>query len=225
MPVTAKVCAQSSSKNYHIRSDQSSTADTNYADCGPWMPNVGPYCTGNVIRFGVVEDLEKAFAAQGDKIAAYIVEPVQGHAGCIAASDEYLVAVRDLCTKYRVLFIADEIQGGLGRAGSLFSYQSSGVKPDMVVLGKSLSGGLYPVSGIVGTEEAMSGLEAGQYVATTYRDLEQVLTRATIDTAQHSRAIPLAVLLRLLRSTSSSNRTYLADLATSEPSSRHVLKP
>ncbi|KAH7303955.1 putative ornithine aminotransferase [Stachybotrys elegans] len=155
--------------NYHGRSLSllSASNDAGYRkNCGPWMPNVGPYCTGAVIRFGVVEDLEKAFKTHGDRIAAYIVEPVQGHAGCIAASDEYLVAVRDLCNKYRILFIADEIQGGLGRAGSLFSYQSSGVKPDMVVLGKSLSGGLYPVSGIIGTEDAMSGLEAGQYGST-----------------------------------------------------------
>jgi ornithine--oxo-acid transaminase len=134
------------------------------------MPNVGPYCTGDVVRFGVLEDLEKAFKEHGDKIAAYIVEPVQGHAGCIAASDEYLVGVRDLCTKYKVLFVADEIQGGLGRAGSLFSYQTAGVKPDVVVLGKSLSGGLYPVSGVIGSEDAMSGLEPGQYVTTTARD-------------------------------------------------------
>ncbi|KAH8168708.1 aminotransferase class-III domain-containing protein [Sarocladium implicatum] len=155
--------------NYHGRSLSllSASTDAGYRkNCGPWMPNIGPYCTGDAIRFGIIEDLEKAFKSHGDRIAAYIVEPVQGHAGCIAASDEYLVAVRDLCTRYNILFIADEIQGGLGRAGSLFSYQTSGVKPDMVILGKSLSGGLYPVSGVIGTEDALSGLEAGQYGST-----------------------------------------------------------
>lgn len=126
------------------------------------MPNVGPYCTGEPVRFGVAEDLERAFKKCGPQIAGFMVEPVQGHAGCLPGSDEYLIEIRRLCTKYNVLLIADEIQAGLGRAGSLLSFQTSGIKPDMVVLGKSLSGGTYPISGVVGTDEVMTSLEPGQ---------------------------------------------------------------
>jgi ornithine--oxo-acid transaminase len=126
------------------------------------MPNVGPYCAGNEIRFGVIEDLEQAFRTHGNEIAAFLVECVQGHAGCFAAPDEYLVQVRELCDKYNVLFIADEIQGGLGRSGRLFSYESAGIKPDMVIVGKSLSGGMYPISAVLGTATVMDSIDPGQ---------------------------------------------------------------
>lgn len=131
-------------------------------DCGPWMPNVGPFCAGDEVRFGVIEDLERAFERHGDQIAAFLIECVQGHAGCIAAPDEYLVRVRQLCDQYRVLFIADEIQAGLGRTGAMFSYESSGIRPDIVIIGKSLSGGLYPMSAVLGTKDAMDSIDPGQ---------------------------------------------------------------
>ncbi|KAL2823569.1 pyridoxal phosphate-dependent transferase [Aspergillus cavernicola] len=155
--------------NYHGRalSLLSGSTDEHYRkNCGPWMPNIGPHCAGNTIRFGHIEDLEEAFNKSGSRIAAFVIECVQGHAGCLAATDEYLVAVRQLCTKHNVLFIADEIQAGLGRTGHLFSYMSADVKPDLVVLGKSLSGGLYPISAVIGTKEAMGGIEPGQYGST-----------------------------------------------------------
>lgn len=126
------------------------------------MPNIGPCCAGGKIRFGVIEDLEAAFKKCGSQIAAFLIEPVQGHAGCLPAPDEYLIRVRELCTQYNILFIADEIQGGLGRSGSLLSYESSGIKPDMVILGKSLSGGLYPMSAVLGMKEVMDSVEPGQ---------------------------------------------------------------
>lgn len=126
------------------------------------MPNVGPSCTGDIIRFGVIEDLEKALQKCGPQIAAFLIEPVQGHAGCLPATDDYLRRVRDLCTRHNVLFIADDIQGGLGRSGTLLSYESSGIKPDMVILGKSLSGGFYPISAVLGTREVMDSVDPGQ---------------------------------------------------------------
>ncbi|KAL3462165.1 pyridoxal phosphate-dependent transferase [Aspergillus heterothallicus] len=155
--------------NYHGRSLSllSGSTDEHYRkNTGPWMPNIGPYCAGNTIHFGRIEDLEEAFERCGPRIAAFLIECVQGHAGCLAPTDEYLVAVRDLCTKYNVLFIADEIQAGLGRSGLLFSYMSANIRPDMVVVGKSLSGGLYPISAVLGTKEAMGGIEPGQYGST-----------------------------------------------------------
>ncbi|KAL3474418.1 pyridoxal phosphate-dependent transferase [Aspergillus californicus] len=155
--------------NYHGRSLSllSGSTDQHYRkNCGPFMPNIGPHCAGNTIRFGHIEDLEEAFTKCGSRIAAFLVECVQGHAGCLAPPDEYLVAVRELCTKHNVLFIADEIQAGLGRTGHLFSYMSANIKPDMVIVGKSLSGGLYPISAVVGTKSAMGGIEPGQYGST-----------------------------------------------------------
>lgn len=126
------------------------------------MPNVGPYCAGDPVRFGYIEDLEKAFESHGSKIAGFMIECIQGHAGCKPATDEYLKQVRELCRKYNVLFVADEIQAGLGRAGSFLSFESAGIKPDLVVLGKSLSGGMYPISAVLGIEEVMTSTEPGQ---------------------------------------------------------------
>ncbi|KAI1781521.1 putative ornithine aminotransferase [Hypoxylon cercidicola] len=166
---TNKAMVLTAVENYHGRGLGllSASSDDHYRDnAGPFMPNVGPYCTGEPIRFGVVEDLERAFQKCGPQIAGFMVEPVQGHAGCIPASDEYLVEIRRLCTKYNVLLIADEIQAGLGRAGSFLSFQTSGIKPDMVVLGKSLSGGMYPISGVLGTNEVMTSIKPGQYGST-----------------------------------------------------------
>ncbi|EEA21342.1 hypothetical protein TMatcc_009257 [Talaromyces marneffei ATCC 18224] len=155
--------------NYHGRSLSllsGSTDECYRKNCGPWMPNVGPYCAGNAIRFGVIEDLEEAFTKCGSRIAAFLVECVQGHAGCLAPTDEYLKAVRELCSKHNILFIADEIQAGLGRTGYLFSYESANIKPDMVILGKSISGGMYPISAVLGTTNAMGAIEPGQYGST-----------------------------------------------------------
>ncbi|KAL5342928.1 ornithine aminotransferase car2 [Aspergillus crustosus] len=155
--------------NYHGRSLSllSGSTDDHYRkNSGPWMPNIGPHCAGNTINFGSIEDLEEAFTRSGPRIAAFLVECVQGHAGCLSPTEGYLVAVRDLCRKHNVLFMADEIQAGLGRTGHLFSYMSAKVKPDIVILGKSLSGGLYPISAVLGTTEAMGGVEPGQYGST-----------------------------------------------------------
>lgn len=74
-----------------------------------------------------------------------MVEPIQGEAGVVVPSEKYLTGVRELCTKYKVLFIADEIQTGLGRTGAMLCCDHFKIKPDMVCLGKALSGGVYPV--------------------------------------------------------------------------------
>ena len=82
---------------------------------GPFLPGVGPTIHGRQVRFNNLEDLEYAFNAEGDRIAAVMIECVQGYAGCIPADDEYLVAAYALCKKHKVLFVADEIQAGFGR--------------------------------------------------------------------------------------------------------------
>ncbi|KAH8899044.1 putative ornithine aminotransferase [Thozetella sp. PMI_491] len=164
-----KALVITASDNYHGRtlSILSASTDEGYRkNCGPWMPNVGPFCAGNEVRFGSIEDLEQAFQSHGSQTAAFLVECVQGHAGCLAPPDGYIERVRELCDQYNVLFIADEIQAGLGRTGRLFSYEHAGIKPDMVIIGKSLSGGFYPISAVLGTRRAMDSIEPGQYGST-----------------------------------------------------------
>ncbi len=108
------------------------------------MPGIGPSVAGSKqVRFGNVDDLECVLSSHSDRIAAFMIETVEGNAGTIVTPDGYLIAVRQLCTKYNVLFIADEIQCGFGRTGYFMAYDCENVKPDMVVLGKSLTGGAY----------------------------------------------------------------------------------
>jgi ornithine--oxo-acid transaminase len=85
-------------------------------------------------------------ALSNKNVAAFMVEPIQGEAGVVVPDDGYLRAVRELCTKNNVLFIADEVQTGLGRTGRMLCCDHENVRPDIVTLGKALSGGMYPVS-------------------------------------------------------------------------------
>ena len=97
-----------------------------------------------------MEDLEAAFRTHGDKIAAFMIETVEGNAGTVVPPTGYLKAVRRLCTQYNVLFIADEIQCGIGRTGYFMAYDAEDVKPDLVVLGKALTGGAYSMGLLLG---------------------------------------------------------------------------
>lgn len=84
-----------------------------------------------------------------------MVEPIQGEAGIIVPSDGYLTEVRRLCTKYNVLFVADEVQSGLARTGKMLAVNHDNVQPDILILGKALSGGMYPVSAVLANDEIM----------------------------------------------------------------------
>jgi len=95
-----------------------------------------------------------------------MVEPIQGEAGVVVPSDGYLRGVRSLCDKYNVLFIADEVQTGLGRTGKMLAVEHEGVKPDILVLGKALSGGMYPVSAVLTRDEVMLTIKPGQHGST-----------------------------------------------------------
>jgi ornithine--oxo-acid transaminase len=95
-----------------------------------------------------------------------MVEPIQGEAGVIIPDEGYLQGVRALCSKYNVLFIADEIQTGLGRTGKMLACDHEGVKPDMLLLGKALSGGMMPVSAVLSSHEIMNTLRPGQHGST-----------------------------------------------------------
>lgn len=145
-----------------------STDPESRANYGPHLPNVGSYCpkTKKSLPYNDIKALEEAFSAHGDKIAAFLVEPIQGEAGIVVPADDYLQNVRALCDKYNVLLICDEIQSGIARTGKLLCYEWSGIKPDMVLLGKAISGGMYPVSCVLGSKDVMLTIEPGTHGST-----------------------------------------------------------
>lgn len=110
--------------------------------------------------------MEAVLENYGSKTAAFICEPIQGEAGIIVPDDDYLAQVDALCKKHNVLFICDEIQAGIGRTGRMLCSQWANIKPDMVTLGKALSGGLYPMSCVLTSTEIMSVMEPGTHGST-----------------------------------------------------------
>ncbi len=104
--------------------------------------------------------------AHGTKTAAFLVEPIQGEAGIVVPPDQYLQDVRSLCDKHNVLLICDEIQTGIGRTGKLLCSEWSGIKPDLVLLGKAISGGMYPVSCVLASKPVMLTVEPGTHGST-----------------------------------------------------------
>lgn len=124
----------------------------------------GPLTPGFVvIPYGDAEALERAITPD---TCAFLVEPIQGEAGIIVPPDGYLKRVEEICRRHRVLFIADEIQSGLGRAGAMFAHQHEGVRPDAMTVGKALSGGFYPVSGFLATKDVMGVFAPGDHGST-----------------------------------------------------------
>lgn len=125
----------------------------------------GPFLSGfESVEYNNLAALEKAIS--DPNCAAFMVEPIQGEAGVIVPSDGYLKGVRQLCNKYNVLFIADEIQTGLGRTGKLLCCDHENVKPDILILGKALSGGAMPVSVVLTSSEVMDLIKPGQHGST-----------------------------------------------------------
>jgi ornithine--oxo-acid transaminase len=135
---------------------------------GPYLPNVGSVnpSTGKPIRYNNVEDVREVLETHGEKTAAFLVEPIQGEAGIVVPDDSYLREVRALCDKHNVLLICDEIQTGIARTGKLLCHEWSGIKPDLVLLGKAISGGMYPVSCVLGSDEVMLTIEPGTHGST-----------------------------------------------------------
>jgi ornithine--oxo-acid transaminase len=124
----------------------------------------GPFTEGfNNIEYGSYEELEKAITKN---TAAFIVEPIQGEGGVIVPPDGYLQKAYEICRKNNVLFIADEIQTGLGRTGKLFAFEYEGIKPDAVIIGKALSGGCYPVSAVLSRKEILGVFKPGDHGST-----------------------------------------------------------
>ncbi len=124
----------------------------------------GPLTPGfRVVEYGNADDLKNAI---NENTAAFIVEPIQGEGGVIVPPDGYLKQAYDICKENNVLFIADEIQSGLGRSGKLFAFQYEDIKPDAVIIGKALSGGCYPVSAVLSKKEVLGVFKPGDHGST-----------------------------------------------------------
>lgn len=123
-----------------------------------------PFTPGfSIVEYGDADELRKAIDAD---TVAFLVEPIQGEAGVKIPPDGYLKAVRQICSENKILFIADEIQSGLGRTGKTFACEHEGVQPDIYILGKALGGGIMPVSAIVTSHEIMSVFTPGDHGST-----------------------------------------------------------
>ncbi|XP_038838658.1 ornithine aminotransferase, mitochondrial isoform X2 [Salvelinus namaycush] len=136
----------------------SSTDPSSYEGFGPFMPGFG------LIPYNDIPALEKAL--RDPNVAAFMVEPIQGEAGVVVPDPGYLTTVRRLCTQNNVLFIADEVQTGLARTGRRLAVDHEEVRPDMVILGKALSGGVYPVSAVLCDDEVMLTIRPGEHGST-----------------------------------------------------------
>jgi ornithine--oxo-acid transaminase len=128
--------------------------------------NFGPYTEGFIkIDYDNLTELEKALQSSKN-IAGFLVEPIQGEAGVYVPSDGYLSKAKELCEKYGVLFIADEVQTGVARTGELLAVNHENVIPDILILGKALSGGVYPVSAVFANNNIMNVIKPGQHGST-----------------------------------------------------------
>lgn len=129
--------------------------------------NYGPFMPGfQTVAYMDVEALEKQLIANNGTTAAFMVEPIQGEAGVVTPPPSYLQEVKALCEKYNCLLICDEVQTGLCRTGKMLCLEHSEIRPDIVVLGKALSGGMYPVSAVLADDEVMLTIQPGQHGST-----------------------------------------------------------
>ena len=136
----------------------SSDDPLSYKDFGPYMPGY------DLIPYNDLNALEKEL--KDPNVAAFMVEPIQGEAGVVVPDQGYLEGVRKLCDKYNVLFIADEVQTGIGRTGKLLATDYENAKPDILILGKALSGGVFPVSAILANNDVMMCIKPGEHGST-----------------------------------------------------------
>lgn len=129
--------------------------------------NYGPFTPGFIkIPYNDLTALEEVLSREAEHIAAFLVEPIQGEAGVYVPNDGFLKDASELCKKYNVLFIADEVQTGIARTGKLIACHHEDVQPDILILGKALSGGMYPVSAVLADNEIMNVIKPGQHGST-----------------------------------------------------------
>ena len=129
--------------------------------------NYGPFTPGFLrIPYNDIEALSKVLEDEAQHIAAFLVEPIQGEAGVYVPDEGYLKNASELCKKHNVLFIADEVQTGIARTGKLIACHHENVQPDILILGKALSGGMYPVSAVLANDNIMQVIHPGQHGST-----------------------------------------------------------
>ena len=146
--------------NFHGRT----TTIVGFSEDEQYKDGFGPFTPGfTLLPYG---DLDAARKAMNPNVVAFLVEPIQGEGGIIIPPAGYLKGLADLCRKHRALLIADEIQSGLGRTGKLFACEHEGVRPDVMIVGKALAGGFYPVSAILSDDEVMAVFKPGDHGST-----------------------------------------------------------
>lgn len=148
------------SDNFHGRT----TMIVGFSSEPQYKDGFGPYSAGfRILPYGDADAVEQAM---NPNVAAILIEPVQGEGGIIIPPEGYLRRLRDIATEHNALLIADEIQSGLGRTGKMFAYEHENIRPDMLILGKALSGGLYPVSVVCADDEIMDVFKPGDHGST-----------------------------------------------------------
>jgi len=129
--------------------------------------NYGPFTPGFIrIPYDDTEALRKVLEEKGDKVCAMVVEPIQGEAGVYVPHEGYIKECYDLCHAHNVLFVADEVQTGIARTGKMFACDHEGVRPDMITIGKALSGGVLPISAVLADDEVMLTIKPGEHGST-----------------------------------------------------------
>jgi len=149
--------------NFHGRTIAAISASTDpdaYGNFGPFLPGI------EKIPYNDTATLERILEEEGEYIAGFIVEPIQGEAGVVVPDDGYLKASYELCKKHNVLFVADEVQTGIGRTGRLIACEHEDVRPDVLILGKALSGGVLPASAVLADRDIMLVIKPNQHGST-----------------------------------------------------------
>lgn len=148
--------------NFHGRT----TTIISFSDDDNAKKNFGPYTDGFIpVQYDDLQELESVLVVNKN-VAGFLVEPIQGEAGVYVPSEGYLAKAKELCEKHNVLFIADEVQTGIARTGKLLAVHYENVQPDILILGKALSGGVYPVSAVLANDEIMNVIKPGQHGST-----------------------------------------------------------
>jgi ornithine--oxo-acid transaminase len=150
-------------ENFHGRT----TTIVGFSSNEQYRRGFGPFGGGfQRLPYGDAEMVERVLDQHGERVAAILVEPIQGEAGIVVPPDGYLRALREMSERHHVLLVADEIQSGLGRTGRLFAYEHEGIRPDIVTVGKALSGGFYPLSGVLADRPVMDVFKPGDHGST-----------------------------------------------------------
>lgn len=154
------VCCEGNFHGRTISIVSMSTDPDSYGQFGPFTPGFIK------IPYNNLKALEEVLALHGDKVAGFLLEPIQGEAGVFVPDEGYLKTCYDICKKYNVLFMADEVQTGIARTGKLLACDHEGVRPDILILGKALSGGVLPVSAVLADDEIMLTIQPGEHGST-----------------------------------------------------------